>query len=668
MKLLSSIWKNSVARKLLTYVFSIYLIITFSVTIAHMYFEYKNADQRIRQELMLFEMMIKPVLAEALWNFDEPQVQGTIMGVTTSNSVIGAKVVGDSERTWLAYYFLDEQDKDLVSSYYDVKSSEVISDQSNLNQYQSDIQEAMLIKPDPKSFITHEFIVQYTETDGTVREIGTTQLYSSSETVFNQVKGGFLLILANAVFKTVALWILFLIVGYYYLTKPLLALTNATHEVKRGNLDIPRLETDKRWETELDILTGNFNHMIDDLRIAREELHNAQERLKDIVDSMPSVIIGVRDDGTITDWNNHATEFTGIATEEAIGQDLKVLYPPYAAYMEQVDAALSSSSIQSVSNVIIYIENVKNHFDVIVYPILRGEHGAVIRMDNITDRVQMESAMVQTEKMSSVGSLAAGMAHEINNPLGAILQGAQNVLRRLDPQVPANAKVADELKVDLPLLNKYLEKRRIFRFMDGIKEAGERAAKIVANLLQFSRKTNANKVACSLEAIVDKSVELARTDYDLKKKTDFRRVQIVTEFEPDIPDIHACAMEVEQVVLNLLKNAGQAMKEMDKAPQIKIKMSVEGKYVVLEIIDNGPGMPASVKKRIFEPFFTTKPVGEGTGLGLSVSYGIIVEAHQGEMTVDSTEGVGTHFTLKLPQAYQENGEAIDSASQTDSQE
>ena len=655
MKVMSSFWKSSITRKLLTYVFSIYLIITFTVTIAHMYFEYKNADARIKDELALFERMVKDVLAEALWNFDEAQVQSTIMGVTNSGSVVGAKVVSDSDRMWFADYYLEENaDGEEVSSYYNVSSGELVTDKDNISSFNDQVREAMKLKPEANSFITHPFIIQYTDEDGSVADIGKAYFYSSTDTVFNQVKGGFLLILANAIFKTLALWFLFLTVGYYYLSKPLLALTHATHQVKKGNLDIEKLEMDVSWETEIDVLTNNFNYMIDDLRVAREDLHTTQERLKEIVDLMPSVIIVVDSDIVITDWNGHAEEFTGVEAKDAVGYKLDKAHPPYATYLDNIQKAFDSWEAQHIHNIITYVDNVKNHFDVVIYPIYSGKSGAVIRMDNITNRVQMESAMVQTEKMSSVGSLAAGMAHEINNPLGAILQGAQNIVRRLDPQVPANKKVADELEVDLDLINKYLEKRRIFRFMDGIKEAGERAAKIVANLLQFSRKTNANKLACSLKSIVDKSIELARTDYDLKKKTDFRRVQIDTEYEENLPDIHACSMEIEQVVLNLLKNAGQAMKEMETVPQIKIKMSSVDKFVVLEIIDNGPGMSNSVKKRIFEPFFTTKPVGEGTGLGLSVSYGIIVESHHGEMFVDSTEGVGTHFTLKLPIAYQEN--------------
>jgi polar amino acid transport system substrate-binding protein len=166
-----------------------------------------------------------------------------------------------------------------------------------------------------------------------------------------------------------------------------------------------------------------------------------------------------------------------------------------------------------------------------------------------------------------------------------------------------------------------------------------------------------------LSGIVEKSVELARTDYDLKKKTDFRHVLITQNVEDNLPDIECCSMEVEQVVLNLLKNAGQAMKHMDVPPKIDIKIYKEGHQLVLIIADNGPGMPEKIRKRIFEPFFTTKPVGEGTGLGLSVSYGIIVESHGGEMSVESEENVGTTFTIKLPVAIaKENAEDQDASS------
>jgi two-component system NtrC family sensor kinase len=284
-----------------------------------------------------------------------------------------------------------------------------------------------------------------------------------------------------------------------------------------------------------------------------------------------------------------------------------------------------------------------------VYPIQDLEFkGAVIRIDDVSHRVQMESIMIQSEKMSSIGSLAAGMAHEINNPLGAILQGAQNVLRRIDPSVQSNIDAAKECGIELAGLAKYFETRKITKFIQGIRDAGERAAQIVANLLQFSRRTNSTRSPNSLNEVINKSLELARTDYSLKKQTDFKHIQIDVQSEEKLPLVYICVMEIEQVVLNLLKNAAQAMVDLNRPPKITVRMFVDHEYVQLELEDNGPGMPDRVAKRIFEPFFTTKPVGIGTGLGLSVSYGIVVEAHKGEMWVESKDGLGTKFVIRLP--------------------
>ena len=127
--------------------------------------------------------------------------------------------------------------------------------------------------------------------------------------------------------------------------------------------------------------------------------------------------------------------------------------------------------------------------DVTVYPLMsNGVEGAVIRVDDVTERVRIEEMMVQSEKMLSVGGLAAGMAHEINNPLGVILQASQNVLRRVSPDLPVNARVAGECGITLSSVQQYLERREILTFLEDIRQSGQRAAEIVANMLSFSRK------------------------------------------------------------------------------------------------------------------------------------------------------------------------------------
>jgi signal transduction histidine kinase len=211
--------------------------------------------------------------------------------------------------------------------------------------------------------------------------------------------------------------------------------------------------------------------------------------------------------------------------------------------------------------------------------------------------------------------------------------------------------VAGELGVSLPLLRSYLEKRSIFNLLSKMYSAGERTAKIVSNILQFSRRSGSERTLVSLPEIIERAVELAANDYDLKKKYDFRSIRIVSDFAPDLPPVPVNPTEFEQVIINILKNAAQAMAEAGSAqPEIRITAVSEAALAVVKVADNGPGMDEAVRRRIFEPFFTTKEVGVGTGLGLSVSYTLITQNHKGVLAVESAPGEGACFVIKLPLA------------------
>ena len=387
-------------------------------------------------------------------------------------------------------------------------------------------------------------------------------------------------------------------------------------------------------------------------RNAEEELRRTRGYLQNIIDSMPSVLVSVDGDGRVTLWNRAAGDATGVHSEEAVGRPLEDIYPLLGAQMEAVHEALRERSPRKSERLESRTGEELRYNDVMVYPLLaNGAEGAVIRLDDVTNRVRIEDMMVQTEKMMSVGGLAAGMAHEINNPLGGILQGAQNLTRRLSPDLAKNRQVAEECGVDLDALAAYLEKRDIPRFLEAIREAGDRAARIVANMLQFSRPAAGRREPADLARLLESSVELGASDYDLKKRYDFRHIDIVKEFDPELPPVPCVATEIEQVILNLLKNAAQAMAERpteDREPRITLRTRREGPWAVVEVEDNGPGMEEEVRRRVFEPFFTTKGVGVGTGLGMSVSYFIVTNNHRGELEVVSTLGEGCRFVIRLP--------------------
>jgi signal transduction histidine kinase len=258
--------------------------------------------------------------------------------------------------------------------------------------------------------------------------------------------------------------------------------------------------------------------------------------------------------------------------------------------------------------------------------------------------------MIQTEKMMSVGGLAAGMAHEINNPLGIIAQSCQNLVRRLSDEIPKNREVADNVGLDLGAMRRYMTERGLFQFIAGMQEATERAGRIVTEMLAYSRRSTSSFVPTSLSELVETVLHLASHDYDVKKNYDFRRITIERDYDVRSNLIFCEAMAIEQVLLNLLKNAAQAMagNPRQTSPTITLRLREEEQWLRLEVIDNGPGMPAEVRRRLFEPFFTTKPVGMGTGLGLAVAYFIVTEQHHGRLEVDSIPGKGSKFTLRLP--------------------
>jgi polar amino acid transport system substrate-binding protein len=390
-------------------------------------------------------------------------------------------------------------------------------------------------------------------------------------------------------------------------------------------------------------------------RRAEKELAASEEKFRSIVESSPMAMYfyQLMPDGRLilTGVNPAADDVMGFSHQEFLGRPLEEVFPNLAGthvpelYRQVARGEIGPQSYQSAYQ----DERVSAHHDVHVFR--TGPDAIVVEILDVTERVRLQEMMIQSEKMASVGGLAAGMAHEINNPLSSILQAAQVSLMQLDPAVPANLTAAEQCGCTLEAVHCYLEKRRVLKFLDGIQEAGKRAAQIVSSMLEFSRKSESRRAAVDINAILDKSVELASTDYDLKKKYDFRHITIVRQYAPGLPEVCCTRTEIEQVLLNLLKNAAQAMAGAppgEGGPTIALRTARGAGTVRIEVADNGPGMAETVRRRVFEPFFTTKEPGQGTGLGLAVSYFIITSNHGGSIRVESEPGKGARFIIELP--------------------
>jgi PAS domain S-box-containing protein len=383
---------------------------------------------------------------------------------------------------------------------------------------------------------------------------------------------------------------------------------------------------------------------------AGDEINSLKNYLSNIINSMPSILVGMDNARTVTQWNRQAEAFTGIPAGEAKGKPIVHLLPDFAPWIMTMGTDMDEHRPSSIEKLLIVKEGERRFYDLMLYPLLVDAiGGAVLRIEDVTERTHTQELMVQTEKMMSIGGLAAGMAHEINNPLGIIIQAAQNIERRISLELQANRKVSEEFGLNLEGIRAYFDKRQISDAIASIRTASSRAAKIVANILQFSRRADTTLEVTSLAQILDQALELAATDYDLKKKFDFRSIDIIKDYQ-DMPQVPIVAVEIEQVMLNLLKNAAQAMivNPPDRRPSITLRIRCEDRYAVLEVEDNGPGMTEDIRRRVFEPFFTTKEPGVGTGLGLSVSYMIVTQNHKGLMEVQSTPGRGTVFKVRLP--------------------
>lgn len=262
---------------------------------------------------------------------------------------------------------------------------------------------------------------------------------------------------------------------------------------------------------------------------------------------------------------------------------------------------------------------------------------------SIDDLKNAQSQLVQSEKMASLGELTAGIAHEIQNPLNFVNNFSE-----------VSSELLEEMREELDkgeLDEAKLISLDIQQNLKKINQHGKRADAIVKGMLQHSRISGGNRAMTAINSLVDEYLRLAY--HGLRAKDKSFNSSMKTEFDPNAGQINLVSQELGRVLLNLINNAFYAVSERKKAskeaydPLVQLITKRKGDWVEIKIQDNGIGIPASVKEKIFQPFFTTKPTGQGTGLGLSISYDI-VKAHGGEILVESKEGEGTQFCIRLP--------------------
>jgi len=416
------------------------------------------------------------------------------------------------------------------------------------------------------------------------------------------------------------------------------ALANTEHGYRPGDLEVVKR------------LTALYSLALQRKK-TEQELARTRSYIRNIIDSMPSALIGVDREVRITHWNIEAARKTGVSAEGALRCQLTDMVPEMTRFIEDIRSTVQERKPRRLERMELRRGDRSVVEDVVVYPLItNGVEGAVIRVDDVTERVRIEEMMVQNEKMMTLGGLAAGIAHEINNPLGGISGAVQVLKSRLQPS-DRNREAAQAFGLDADTLCGYFAERKVYKYLEEIQSMTARASGIIREVLNFSRRSVSSRALCEPSQLVSNALTWAANDYDIKKRYDFNNIDVTVEIEPDTPEIPCIETQIEQVLINLLKNAAQAMEHNDrktKPPRIAVRVAKEPGFVRIEIQDNGCGMDEYARSHLFEPFFTTKEIGVGTGLGMSVSYYIVTQNHGGSFSVESTPREGSNIIIRLP--------------------
>jgi two-component system NtrC family sensor kinase len=353
-------------------------------------------------------------------------------------------------------------------------------------------------------------------------------------------------------------------------------------------------------------------------RRAQEALARSETRYHTLFEAASDAIITLDAKGRFTTVNQAAEHVSGYRRAELVGQGLTPMLPDDALPMAHMHFRKALAGATGLFETTFIRKDGDTRTIQVTYstPLKNDEVLCVIR--DVTDQKLLQEQLIQSAKMSAIGQLVSGVAHELNNPLAGIAAFAQLLLGA--PRIAREDRTAAEMI--------YGESRR--------------AARIVQSLLIFARQRKPERVPTSINQVFDDTLELRA--YDLR----VRGIAVVRDYDPGLPDILADAHQLQQVFLNLVTNAEQAMDEKEAAePQLTVRTRRAGDLIRIEIEDRGPGIAQNLVDRIFTPFFTTKPTGSGTGLGLSISLGIVRE-HGGRIWAENAAAGGARFTVELP--------------------
>lgn len=435
---------------------------------------------------------------------------------------------------------------------------------------------------------------------------------------------------ANFVGNILIIALAVLTVRLYFTRRQARRYNNELEDI-RSQLELRVIERTKTLDKSNKLLKTE----VSDHKKTTQQLQKSEAYINSILQSLPMILIGLNQKNQITQWNNRAEIVSGVSFKDAQGEDLWKTFPGITVTPDQVKQAQDDNKIITVK----YSQRGQYQFDITIYPLQREKDtGVVILLDDVTQRAKNENMLIQRDKMSAMGEMAAVMAQDINTPLTAIIKDVKTVRQ----------SVVDE-NLDTEGLNELLEETII---------RGQQASSVITNLLNFSASGGGEKAHNSIISVIENSLELASDVLSITDNLRFSAVNIHTKFADDLPEIPCYITELQQALLSIFRCSCYALdniEDLDHKPKISVDVSMAFDDLWIRIQHNGTGISLEEQKSLFEPFNQSDSAREGvdkegidSAMHLSFCHFIITEQHQGQIAVTCNEQDGTTFHIQLP--------------------
>ena len=374
----------------------------------------------------------------------------------------------------------------------------------------------------------------------------------------------------------------------------------------------------------------NLQGETDQHRRTAQRLRESEAYIKNILESMPLMLIGLNRDSCITQWNQYAEKNTGITQDKALGKNLWEAYPSITVFPDQIEMVSRTRKPLTIK----HSQRGQYYFDITIYPLQdQQETGLVVLVDDVTQRILAENMLIQRDKMSSMGELASIMAHDISIPLETIIQDVEAVQQQLTTGQQNSEQIERKLTEAV--------------------NAGKGANRVIANLLEFSRSSGDEKTPRQMSEIINQAINLANDVIAAPSGLHFKDIVIDRKFAKDLPALPCYAAELQQVFLSLFRHAchslGEKVVEGDR-PMLSIELAEHYDALWVKVHHNGQSLSGEEQQFIFEPFFSNHSEADDNydmGKRLSFSYFIVTEHHDGQMAVTSDSRHGTTFHLQF---------------------